>query len=70
MTNFTPSEIIRIYGYVSDFMATRWNVGRGKRCKYLAVDVFFMTLSVLKKMEKTGPFSPTPLKSRHLHSKR
>ncbi|KAE9297319.1 hypothetical protein PR003_g23526 [Phytophthora rubi] len=48
MTNFTPSEIERVYGCVSDFMATRWNVGRGQRSKRTPVDMFFMTLSVLK----------------------
>jgi hypothetical protein len=49
MTNFTPYEIVvRIYGFVSDYMGTRWNVGRGKNSKHTAVDVFFMALSVLK----------------------
>jgi len=48
MTNFTPTEIVRIYGFVADYMATRWNVGRGKKCRYTAVDVFFTTLSVMK----------------------
>ncbi|KAG6618479.1 succinyl-CoA:3-ketoacid coenzyme A transferase [Phytophthora cinnamomi] len=48
MTNFTPTEIVRLYGFLSDFMSTRLNVGRRKRSSETAVDMFFMTLSVLK----------------------
>ncbi|KAE9233115.1 hypothetical protein PF004_g9736 [Phytophthora fragariae] len=48
MTNFTPSEIAQVYGDVSDFMAARWNIGRGQSSKQTPVDVFFMTLCVLK----------------------
>jgi hypothetical protein len=48
LCNFTLGEMSRLWSRVSSHMSTRWNVGRGNKCKHPPVDVLFMTLSVLK----------------------
>jgi len=48
LSNFTPTEISRLWSSASDYMSTRWNTGRDNKCKYPPVDVLFMTLCVLK----------------------
>ncbi|KAJ0398993.1 hypothetical protein P43SY_003598 [Pythium insidiosum] len=48
MINFAPSEFNTLWDTVSKYVATRWNVGRGRRSATSAKDVFFMLLTVLK----------------------
>eukprot|EP00171_Calliarthron_tuberculosum_P021823 IDg21823t1 len=48
MTNFTAAEFRVLYGKLHSHLATRWNVGRGRKCAQKPMDVFFMTLTVLK----------------------
>ncbi|KAJ8516634.1 hypothetical protein ON010_g18425 [Phytophthora cinnamomi] len=42
-------------------MATRWNVGRDKKCKHTGVDVFFMTLSTYIRDDDSALPAPTPV---------
>lgn len=48
MTNFTASEFFKIWDYTSNFISTKWNVGRGRKSSCKGKDVLFMMLTVLK----------------------
>lgn len=48
MTNFSPHELNQLWDRLSAHVQTRWNVGRGKKCRFSGKDVFFMLLVVLK----------------------
>nr|CCA28065.1 AlNc14C1057G12745 [Albugo laibachii Nc14] len=48
MTNFSPREFNTILSTMAEHITKHWNVGRGKRSRFTAKDVFFMMLLVLK----------------------
>ena len=48
MTNLSLIEFHDIYGRLQDHISKNYNCGRGKRSKYAAKDVFFMSLAVCK----------------------
>ncbi|KUF99909.1 hypothetical protein AM587_10001449 [Phytophthora nicotianae] len=52
LTNFAPEEFDHVWAAVYPHLQGKWNVGRGKKCRYAARDVFFMTLSSLKHLGK------------------
>ncbi|KAE8881330.1 hypothetical protein PF003_g34520 [Phytophthora fragariae] len=47
-TNFSEEEINMLWRVVEEHVVLRWNVGRGKKCKYGGKDVMFMMLTALK----------------------
>ena len=48
LTNFTLTEYRGLYGRLRPFLVQNYNVGRRKRSKYNAKDVFFIELTVCK----------------------
>jgi hypothetical protein len=48
LSNFTVAEISRLWGRVSGFMASRWNVGKGNKHRESGMDILFISLCVLK----------------------
>lgn len=48
LTNFTAAEFRELYAKIHEGLVTRWNVGRGRKTVQTPMDVFFMTLVVLK----------------------
>lgn len=48
MVNFTTVEFKTIYFALEERIRSHWNVGQGRKYSHTQMDVFFMTLSVLK----------------------
>lgn len=48
MTNFSVQELDAIWTTFSPYVLNVYNVGRGRKCRFSAKDVFFMILVVLK----------------------
>ena len=48
VTNFTLVELDELWSKIRDVILTKWNVGRGRRSKHTAKDVFVMLLAVMK----------------------
>ncbi|ETM35522.1 hypothetical protein L914_17597, partial [Phytophthora nicotianae] len=51
-SKFAPEEFEQLWTVVYPHVKEHWNVGRGKKCRYAARDVFFMTLTTLKHLGK------------------
>jgi len=48
LTNLTSIEFRGLYHSLHDFISKTWNVGRGRKSSYKAMDVLLMTMAVLK----------------------
>lgn len=48
MTNFTISEINRLFNMLKSTIDEVWNKGRGKRCSHSPMDVLLMAITVYK----------------------
>lgn len=48
LTNFSGMEFFRLWDKMQGHVSSNWAVGRGKKSKYKAKDIFFMTLVTLK----------------------
>ena len=49
MTNFALNEILSIWNNVADHVRLNYNTGRGSKSPIHGKDLFFMTLTVLKR---------------------
>lgn len=48
LTNFTAVELRHLYAKIQAHVSACWNVGRGRKSTFKPMDVFFMSLAVLK----------------------
>lgn len=48
MCNFNPGELEYLWSMFGNFVATHYNVGRGRRSDVSGKDAFLMVLTVLK----------------------
>lgn len=48
MTNFTQCEFRTLYSKFHSYIMNTWNVGRGRKSKQKPMDMFFMTIVVMK----------------------
>ncbi|OWY99573.1 hypothetical protein PHMEG_00029403 [Phytophthora megakarya] len=64
MTNVAEGEFNRLWQLVDDFVVLRWNVGRGKKCKFEGKNALFMALFSLK---HCGKWDVVPMLSPFLY---